>query len=70
MLATAAPTLYQSQNPEAKLERYHRKRRRDDRPFLAANLCVPPKSPKQECSMDHYPVSIDSSTCPGPSEVC
>ncbi|XP_051955002.1 uncharacterized protein LOC127624285 [Xyrauchen texanus] len=44
-----------SQNPEAKLERYHRKRRRDDRPITAANLCVSSKTLKQECSMDHCP---------------
>ncbi|XP_051988697.1 transcriptional regulatory protein AlgP-like [Xyrauchen texanus] len=45
-----------SQNPEAKLERYHRKRRRDDRPITATNLCVSFKTLKQECSMDHWPV--------------
>ncbi|XP_077089910.1 uncharacterized protein LOC143741475 [Siphateles boraxobius] len=48
-----------SQNPGAKLERYHRKRRRDDRPITAANICVPSKTLKQECSMDHCPAEDD-----------
>ncbi|KAJ8004447.1 hypothetical protein DPEC_G00135800 [Dallia pectoralis] len=48
-----------SQNPEAKLERYHRKRRRDDSPITAANLCVPSKTLIQECSMDHCPAEDD-----------
>ncbi|KAL0962676.1 hypothetical protein UPYG_G00343860 [Umbra pygmaea] len=49
----------QCQNLKAKLERYHRKRRRDDRPITAANLCVPSKTLKQECSMDHSPAEDD-----------
>nr|XP_029135251.1 uncharacterized protein LOC114920865 isoform X1 [Labrus bergylta] len=43
----------QSQNPDAKMDRYHRKRRRDDRPNTAANQPVPSETPEQECSMDH-----------------
>ncbi|KAF3859813.1 hypothetical protein F7725_000068, partial [Dissostichus mawsoni] len=51
----------QSQNPNAKMDRYHRKRRRAD---TAANQRVTSETPgqecsmdpEQECSMDHCPV--------------
>lgn len=49
----------QSQNPDSKMDRYHRKRRRDDRPDTAANQPVPSESPEQECSMDHCPAEED-----------
>ncbi|KAK1883948.1 52 kDa repressor of the inhibitor of the protein kinase [Dissostichus eleginoides] len=39
----------QSQNPNAKMDRYHRKRRRAD---TAANQRVTSETPEQECSMD------------------
>ncbi|KAG5263786.1 hypothetical protein AALO_G00268550 [Alosa alosa] len=47
----------QSQNPGVKMDRYHTKRKRDDRPGTAANQRVPSETPEQECSMDHCPGS-------------
>ncbi|XP_049421768.1 uncharacterized protein LOC125882116 [Epinephelus fuscoguttatus] len=49
----------QSQNPEAKMDRYHRKRRRDDRPNTAVNQPAHSETPEQECSMDHCPAEED-----------
>nr|XP_033935167.1 uncharacterized protein LOC117443306 isoform X2 [Pseudochaenichthys georgianus] len=46
----------QSQNPNAKMDRYHRKRRRAD---TAANQRVHSETPEQECSMDHCPAEED-----------
>ncbi|CAL8257440.1 unnamed protein product [Arctogadus glacialis] len=51
----------QSQNPDAKMDRYHRKRRRErpNRPNTAANPPVPSETPEQECSMDHCSAEED-----------
>ncbi|XP_041930421.1 uncharacterized protein LOC121694347 isoform X10 [Alosa sapidissima] len=48
----------QSQNPGVKMDRYHTKRKRDDRPGTAANQRVPSETPEQECSMDHCPGTL------------
>ncbi|KAJ8278516.1 hypothetical protein GJAV_G00088470 [Gymnothorax javanicus] len=45
----------QSQKPEAKMERYHRKRERDDMVNNPPNQRRPSETPDQECSMDHCP---------------
>ncbi|XP_065114066.1 uncharacterized protein [Paramisgurnus dabryanus] len=44
-----------SKNLQAKLDRYHRKKRRDGRHLTLANLCVPSKTSIQEWSMVRCP---------------
>ncbi|KAJ4919445.1 hypothetical protein JOQ06_022219 [Pogonophryne albipinna] len=55
----------QSQNPNAKMDRYHRKRRRAD---TAANQSVTSETPEQECSMDpEQECSMDH--CPAEEDI-
>ncbi|KAK1900580.1 52 kDa repressor of the inhibitor of the protein kinase, partial [Dissostichus eleginoides] len=55
----------QSQNPNAKMDRYHRKRRRAD---TAANQRVTSETPEQECSMDpEQECSMDH--CPAEEDI-
>ncbi|KAI4832847.1 hypothetical protein KUCAC02_015791, partial [Chaenocephalus aceratus] len=50
------PSVFMYTKQNAKMDRYHRKRRRAD---TAPNQRVNSETPEQECSMDHCPAEED-----------